>query len=99
MSKLHLACVIDDDKIIRMLSEMLIANYSIADKTVCFENGLVALNYLNENKDEPALLPELILLDIRMPVVDGWGFMKEYAVLAPKLSRKISIYIVSSSID
>lgn len=99
MSKLNLACVIDDDSIVRRLSEMLISNYDIADKTLCFENGEPALTYLDKYKDEPDLLPELILLDIRMPIVDGWGFMEKYADLAPKLSKQVAIYIVSSSID
>jgi CheY-like chemotaxis protein len=99
MSKLNLACVIDDDSIVRRLSEILISNYNIADKTLCFENGEPALDYLNKYKDEPDRLPELILLDIRMPIVDGWSFMEEYAVLAPKLSKKVAIYIVSSSIN
>jgi hypothetical protein len=34
-----------------------------------------------------------------MPIVDGWGFMQGYAALAHKLSKKVVVYMVSSSID
>ncbi|MNY72652.1 hypothetical protein D3C86_2112560 [compost metagenome] len=34
-----------------------------------------------------------------MPVLDGWGFLDKYSLLEPKMSKKIAIYIVSSSIS
>ena len=48
-------------------------------------------------KNEPETLPEVILLDLSMPVMDGWQFLDEFTKV--KIEKKITIYIVSSSID
>jgi CheY-like chemotaxis protein len=41
--------------------------------------------------------PDLILLDINMPVLDGWQFLEEYIKLKDRLKKDIAIYIISSS--
>ena len=99
MYDFNLACVIDDDSIARLMSEIMIFNYKIAKKTVTFENGKAALDYFKLFKDKPDMLPEFILLDINMPVLNGWKFIERFARLAPDLSRKVVIYLVSASLD
>lgn len=42
-------------------------------------------------------LPSVILLDLNMPILDGWQFLDEFTKFKP--AKKITIYIVSSSID
>ncbi|MEO8517398.1 MAG: response regulator, partial [Flavobacterium sp.] len=64
-----------------------------------FSNGLEALRFLEDAQFDKKKLPDLILLDLFMPVMDGWGFLDEYLLLQAKLAKKIPIYIVSSSID
>ncbi|MEQ8534886.1 MAG: response regulator, partial [Imperialibacter sp.] len=44
-------------------------------------------------------LPDVILLDINMPVMDGWQFLDEFVKIKPLIKKKITIYMVSSSID
>ncbi|MDN3582893.1 response regulator [Mucilaginibacter flavus] len=99
MYKFNLACIVDDDSIVRLTSEVMIFNYKIAKKTITFEHGKAALDYFKQFKNQPEMLPELILLDINMPVMNGWGFIQRFAKLQPTLSRKVVIYLVSSSID
>ncbi|ETZ20868.1 hypothetical protein N824_29715 [Pedobacter sp. V48] len=43
------------------------------------------------------LLPDVILLDLNMPVIDGWQFLDAFSQL--ELSRNVRIYLASSSID
>jgi CheY-like chemotaxis protein len=99
MYEFNLACVIDDDSVARLMSEVMIFNYKIAKKTITFEQGKAALDYFKQFKNQPEMLPELILLDINMPVMNGWGFIQRFAKLQPTLSRKVVVYLVSSSVD
>lgn len=99
MKKIDIACVIDDDQVYTFTIKRMIRNSGIADKTLFFHNGKVAIDFFMENAHDVDQLPDLILLDINMPVLDGWQFMDQFVKLMPAIKKKITIYIVSSSID
>ncbi|GAA4757561.1 MULTISPECIES: response regulator [Flavobacterium] len=92
-------CVIDDDKTFQYLTHCVITDTHLIQDIEMFSNGLDALNYLQNNCLDEKKLPDIILLDLFMPVMDGWGFLKNYTEIESKLVKKIPIYIVSSSID
>lgn len=91
--------VVDDDKIFQLITNKTLSTITEVDRVQQFYNGEEALIYLQENAGLPDKLPDVILLDINMPVVDGWSFLKDYADIHDQLSKSISIYMVSSSID
>lgn len=99
MNKINLACIVDDDDIYTFSAKKIIARADIAENTIFFHNGRAALDYLSKNLEQYNQLPDLILLDLNMPVLDGWQFMDEFAKLVPYINKKITVYIVSSSID
>jgi CheY-like chemotaxis protein len=99
MKKIDIACVIDDDDIYTFTIKKIIDNSQLAEKTLYFPNGKVALDFFNEYLHQTTHLPDLILLDINMPVLDGWQFMDEFIKLSPLINKRIVVYIVSSSID
>jgi CheY-like chemotaxis protein len=99
MNKIKIACVVDDDEIYTFTVTRIIARSEIAEKTIFFHNGRVALDFFIANAKKQEELPDLILLDINMPVLDGWQFLDEYVKMAPRLGKKITVFIVSSSID
>lgn len=99
MKKFDIACVIDDDEIYTFTVKRIINNSQIADKTLFFPNGQLAIDFFKEYIDQTDSLPDLILLDINMPVLDGWQFMDEFVKLRPLIPKRVVIYIVSSSID
>ncbi|RWY47862.1 response regulator [Mucilaginibacter gilvus] len=99
MNKLKIACVVDDDEIYAFTVTRVIARAEIAEKTIFFHNGKAALDFFIANAGKNEELPDLILLDINMPVLDGWQFLDEYVKMMPKLGKKITLFIVSSSID
>lgn len=99
MRKIDIACVIDDDDIYTFTIKRIIDNSQLAEKTLFFTNGKLALDFFHECLDQPSQLPDLILLDINMPVLDGWQFMDEFIKLSPRINKQITVYIVSSSVD
>ncbi|MEO6149614.1 MAG: response regulator [Mucilaginibacter sp.] len=98
MKRINIACVIDDDEIYTFAVKRIIAHAKFAEKTLFFHNGQVALDFFVEYIKQTELLPDVILLDINMPVLDGWQFMDAFAALMPEIKKKITVYIVSSSI-
>ncbi|MBI3232515.1 MAG: response regulator, partial [Bacteroidetes bacterium] len=95
MNKIKNLALVDDDDVFVFLTRMTIEDSNLVDIVKIFRNGLEAINFLNENSNAPHLLPEVILLDLSMPIMDGWQFLEEYIVLKPRIGKKITIYIVS----
>jgi CheY-like chemotaxis protein len=89
--------VIDDNPTDHYIIQRLLHdNYNCQQTTYVFNAGLV-LDYLKENKNTEALLPDLIFLDLEMPGVNGWEFLDEFERL--KINRKdMQVHIMSSSI-
>jgi CheY-like chemotaxis protein len=98
MKKIKTLFMVDDDEIFMFLTQKAVEQTHLVDQIKIFPNGSVAYNFLKSEAGRPENLPEIILLDLSMPVMDGWEFLEKYIQLLPKLKRKITIYIMSSSI-
>ncbi len=90
--------MVDDDDIFQLITQRVIAQTNLVDTIKVFSNGLDAMDFLRSVAQNAAQLPEIILLDLNMPVMDGWEFLEEFTLLKPRLEKKITIYVVSSSI-
>ncbi|MEO6521116.1 MAG: response regulator [Mucilaginibacter sp.] len=95
---INTVCVVDDDEIYVYGIKKLINLKQLCPNLIEFRNGKDAIEFLMnpENNDQ---LPDVIFLDITMPIMDGWDFMDNYAKIKPQLSKKITVYMVSSSIN
>lgn len=91
--------LIDDDSIFVFLTRKTLQVANLNTDLTVFEDGEKALLDLAVNADQPGLLPDIIFLDLNMPVLDGWGFLEKFLLLEPSINKKIDIYIVSSSIS
>lgn len=96
MKKVYL---IDDDDIFVFLTKKTILKVTANVDVEVFSDGLQAITHLKNIKDQPELLPDVIFLDLNMPVMDGWEFLAEYQELYASFARKNELYIVSSSIS
>lgn len=99
MTTLKTLTLVDDDDIFVFLTTKIIEQTNLVDLIKGFGNGLDAINFLKENKNNVDALPDIILLDLNMPIMNGWQFLEEYNKLNPTIGKKITIYICSSSIS
>ncbi|MFK7814477.1 MAG: two-component system response regulator [Maribacter sp.] len=97
MIKINSVCIIDDDPItvfgMRKMLDSLVT-YNVLNT---FENGKIAIEAIKEMLFSGQDIPEVIFLDINMPIMDGWQFLEEFIALS--IENKICINIITSSID
>lgn len=89
--------VVDDDKIFHFIIKKLLVSNNINVEPEFFENGLQAIEGIKSKLDREEAPPDLILLDINMPILDGWQFLEEFKALKDRIKKEIAIYIISSS--
>ena len=90
--------IVDDDKIFHFIIRKMLEKHNVNADLSFFENGLEALNQIKSQMDDCSSLPDLIFLDINMPVLDGWQFLEEYKNVKGMLKGKQPIiYLISSS--
>lgn len=91
-------CLIDDDPIYQIITKKIICRSETASKIMSFCNGSEAIEGLVSLVHKIDEQPDIILLDIDMPIMDGWHFMEAFEKIKPMMAKEIAIYIVSSSI-
>ncbi len=94
-----IACIVDDDQIYIYGITKLINFHKYCKNLLVFKNGEEAIKYMRPLISSSHELPDIILLDINMPVMDGWQFLDEFVQIKPLIDKKVTIYMVSSSID
>jgi CheY-like chemotaxis protein len=94
---------VDDDSISLTISQLLLKRTGFAEEVVTAIDGSDALEYFEKlfatDPDPIAHAPELILLDINMPVMNGWEFLQAYVPLYQEKLTRTRIVILSSTID
>ncbi|WP_299435712.1 response regulator [uncultured Aquimarina sp.] len=99
--KIEVACIIDDDTVYVNLVKRIIEAKHLCQNLLVFENGKEALGYFEAilcNMNEESI-PEIIFLDLNMPVMDGWEFLEKFIAIKNNFGKVITLYIVSSSIN
>ena len=87
-------CIIDDDEIYQRIASRMIDRSEAFSEAIYFTHASDALQFLDAEEE----LPDIILLDINMPLMDGWQFLNEIEKNNPVVLDNSRIYIVSSSI-
>tara|TARA_B100000795_G_scaffold254654_1_gene225720 strand:- start:2288 stop:2701 length:414 start_codon:yes stop_codon:yes gene_type:complete len=92
-------CIIDDNKIYQFMLIRIIKKNKLAENIITFSDGEKAIQYLTDNKLTNEKIPDIIFLDVNMPIMDGWQFIEEYASIKTELNKKIVIFMLSSSVN
>lgn len=97
---MHKIAIIDDNLLFRKITQRLLFKLNIKDSDILlFEDGKTAFNYIIDNIESHQLLPKTILLDLNMPCVNGWEFLKLINNLNENNYYQPYIHIITSSID
>lgn len=91
--------LIDDDEIFNFLNKRILELSGTAGKINIFTSAQQAIEWLQQHASEEDSWPEIILLDIRMPLMDGFEFLDEFVQLPEKNIRKVKVFMLTSSID
>jgi CheY-like chemotaxis protein len=93
--------LVDDDNMTNFLHQRVLSKSSICADVKVAINGqegiqkLIELNQVLASKDDTVV----VFLDLNMPILDGWGFLQEYAKNKNNLKFNTKIFVLSSSIN
>jgi len=93
----NLVLLVDDNDTDNFISKRIIEITKFAEKVIVKNSGKSALEYLESVQNENAELPDVIFLDINMPIVDGFVFLFEFETFPDHIKQKCKIIILSSS--
>ena len=93
MRKIKSILLVDDDYITNYVNKRLIVKSELCEDVFIANNGAEALNFLKKNSE----WPDLIFLDINMPVMDGFEFLQKYRALERSEKEKTIIVMLTTS--
>ena len=94
---IDLVMLVDDNDTDNFISRRIIEITKFAGDVVIKNSGKSALEYLEDHKTNNEKLPDLIFLDINMPIVDGFVFLYEFEKFDYSIKDKCKVIILSSS--
>lgn len=97
MTQFENMCIIDDDLIFVLITKKILQRHDFCKNLITYKNGRQAFNGLSHKISSGELIPEIILLDLNMPHMNGWEFLNQLSETLYK--HNISVFIISSSVD
>lgn len=91
--------LVDDDEIYHLITRRVIKICAHECDILSFANGQECMDALEKGSIDTALIPDIIFLDINMPVMNGWQFLDHCGQLKATLLKQTVIYLVSTSTD
>ncbi len=95
--KHKLVMLVDDNDTDNFISKKIIEIAGFSERIELMSSGKRALDYLEKEKENPENLPEIIFLDINMPIVDGFVFLYEFEKFPTLVKEKCKVAVLSSS--
>jgi CheY-like chemotaxis protein len=99
MNRPLLFWIIDDDDLFIMITRNNIRKAISIVETEVFHDGQKSMDCLQDRIANGGVLPDIILLDLNMPIADGWVFLSNYIQIDSNIRSNIRLYVCTSSID
>jgi len=90
---------IDDSPLDHFILKRILTKYELEYEVNCTADGDEVLAFLQQNRLNKAALPDIILLDLYMPRLDGWAFLERMQAVYAHLAKPLKLYVLSSSIN
>jgi CheY-like chemotaxis protein len=91
--------VIDDNKLDCFIAEKTISNTGLSSKISLFYNASQALEFLQTESIDPAEPKAIIIVDIQMPLMNGFEFIEGVERLPAETRNQYQIFMLSSTIN
>lgn len=91
--------LVDDSEMDNFINKTIIEKTKIPATIEVKTSALEALAYLEKLTNDVDKFPDVIFLDIRMPLMDGFQFMEEYVKFPEDAKQRCKVYMLSSSLD
>ena len=90
--------IIDDDEINNFIAAKLIDKIPPKAKVSTCVNGQEGIDFVKNKLNNQDEFPDIIFLDINMPLMNGWDFLEEYEHIKNDIKKKVTINMLSSSV-
>lgn len=98
-AKVKKVMIVDDNEFDCYITSKIVTNFDENIDIMEFNSSITAIQYLEEFQNVTAKLPDLILLDIYMPILDGFEFIEKFNSLSDTLKNHTKICILSTTVD
>lgn len=99
MKKIGCVLLVDDDDTTNFVNQLLLEDLKVTQKVLTANNGGDALQLLKQQWSEGDDCPQLLLLDLSMPEMDGFEFLEAYEKLAFEQKSSLVIVVLTTSMN
>jgi CheY-like chemotaxis protein len=97
--KIEKIMIVDDNEFDCYITSKIINNFDESIDIMEFNSSLTAIQFLEEFQNSPEKLPNIIFLDIYMPIIDGFGFVEKFNTFSDVIKAHTKICILSTTVD
>ncbi|UUF12416.1 MULTISPECIES: response regulator [Flavobacterium] len=97
--KFDTVMIIDDNAIDLYITSRMVLKNNFAANVLNYESSQEALQFIHDNQNAISKLPQVIFLDIYMPIISGFQFLEAFHILPDAVKNYCKVYIISSTID
>ena len=97
--KIEKIMIVDDNEFDCYITSKIINNFDESIDIMEFNSSLTAIQFLEEFQNSPEKLPNIIFLDIYMPIIDRFGFVEKFNTFSDVIKAHTKICILSTTVD